>query len=240
VIDPASLSADDRDRLVTNLRDLLHWINSYGDGEIRAFAEDLAKALERVSPVDVLERYGWLLGNAWPNLPEGEPEDFAEREKLVAEKREAAARMVLDKVELDRVLDYSASVQYVGVFGHAVGKVVRNQDEDERVLDTALARKPLNEGFVVGYAMGRVEVAGREWVSKQAGRLQRGGSTPEALALLYLGVPEDGQRGPESPVTGPPSNPPTGREREDVLERTPTRRQLPSASCWTPTGPMPR
>ena len=95
------------------------------------------------------------------------------------------------EVELDRILDYSASVQYVGVFGHAVGKVVGNQDEDERVLGTALARKPLNEGFVVGYAMGRVEVAGREWVSKQAGRLQRGGSTPEALALLYLGVPED-------------------------------------------------
>lgn len=191
VLDPASLSVDDRDRLVTNLREVLHWINSYGDGEIQAFAEDLAKALERFSPADVLERYGWLLGNAWPNLPEGEPEDFAEREKLVAEKREAAARMVLDKVELDRVIDYSASVQYVGVFGHAVGKVVGNQDEDERVLDTALARKPLNEGFVVGYAMGRVEVAGREWVSKQAERLQRGGSTPEALALLYLGVPED-------------------------------------------------
>jgi hypothetical protein len=99
--------------------------------------------------------------------------------------------MVLDEVELNRVLDYSANVQYVGVFGHAFGKIIRNRDEDERVLDAALARRPLNEGFVVGYAMGRVEVAGREWVSKQAERLQGQGSTADAIALLYLGVPED-------------------------------------------------
>jgi hypothetical protein len=190
-VDLPALSADERDRLSANLRSVLHWINTYADSEIRQYVPDLAMALERLAPADLLERHGWLLGSAWPSLPEGEPKEPGERERLVTERREAAARVVLDNVELTRILDYASRVEHVGAFGHALGKVVRDEEEDERVLNAAMAREPVSEPFVVGYATGRVESAGREWVSKCAARLQASGSAPEAIARLYLSLRED-------------------------------------------------
>jgi hypothetical protein len=203
--DPTILSKDQRDRLVANLREVLHWINTYGgDGDFKRHVGDLAKALDRFSPTDVVERYAWLLGNAWPNLPEGEPKDYDDREQTVNEKREAAARLVLDEAKLDQILEAAAKVQYVGVFGHAFGKIVRDEPEDERVLDAALEQKPINEGFIVGYAMGRIEVIGRGWVGGQATRVQaKGPILPEAIALLFLGLPEERSAWTEVSAQGP-------------------------------------
>src|SRR5262245_27481861 len=202
--DPAALSKDERERLVVNLREVLHRVNLYDNGNFKRYPGARAKALDRFNPTHVVERYEWLLGNAWPNLPEGEPKDYDDREQTVNEKREAAARLVLDEAKLDQILEAAAKVQYVGVFGHAFGKIVRDEPEDERVLDAALEQKPINEGFIVGYAMGRIEVIGRGWVGGQATRVQaKGPIPPEAIALLFLGLPEERSAWTEVAAQGP-------------------------------------
>jgi hypothetical protein len=191
-LDLASLSGSQRDQLLKNLREVLHWTNSYGNQNQKRRGRELAEELERLSPSNVLERYGWLLGDAWPNLPEGEPKDYAEHEERVSKRREEAARLVLDEEQINAIVAFSATVAYVGVFGHAFGKVIRDQSEDDSFVDAVLTASPVSEGLFVGYAMGRVEVAGPQWVFNQIVRLQRHGlDTPEAIALLYLSLPEN-------------------------------------------------
>jgi hypothetical protein len=191
-VEPSSLSDGQREQLLKNLRQVLHWINTYGNQDQKTRGQALAQALERFSPSNLLERYGWLLGNAWPNLPEGEPQDYGENEKLKSERREEAARLVLDQTPLKEIVDYAAKVAYVGVFGHAFGRVVRDEKEDASFLDFVLTSSPVNEGLVLGYAMSRVEVAGPQWILATFTRLHgQGLDAPEAIALLYLSLPEN-------------------------------------------------
>src|SRR5207245_2238728 len=61
------------------------------------------------------------------------------------------------------------------------------------VLDAFVARADDLPVLVRGYAIGRVEIEGAEWVATQVRRL-RGQSnySPKMCALLYLALPENG------------------------------------------------
>ncbi len=187
--EPTPLPGDVRSQIWTAIRELLHWINSHGDADTKKYVPALKQELERFAPENVLDSYAWILGNAWPNLPEGEPEDYNEREELISKTRENAAREVLDRTPIGQIVDYASRVQYVGVFGHSFGKVV-SENEDTQFVDTMVRHTPMNVGLVVGYSLGRVEAKGREWIVEHTRRLQAQDGSPQAIAALYLGAPE--------------------------------------------------
>jgi hypothetical protein len=190
-IEPTNFSKDERTQMLKEIREALNWISTYGDEDRRANIPALSRVLEKFEPEDVLERVGWLLSDPWPRLPGGEPTNYEEKDAAVLRAQEEAARKVLDKVPIAKVVDYAMKIQYVGVFGHALGKAVRDQEEDAAVLDSMLQRLTETPGLVTGYALGRIEATDQGWVMRQIERLKTLQKySPEGCALLYLALPE--------------------------------------------------
>lgn len=189
---PDDFSKEDREKLLTETREALNWINSFdAEKKYQVYKPGLFRVLERFLPTNVLDRNGWLLGNAWPRLPDGDQRDYHANDAHIAKTREEAAREVLDQADLKDIFDYVLKVQYPGVYGHALGKAVNDDVEDSKVLDYMLSRSIESPGFVMGYAMGRVEKATKAWVPKQIKRIkEQGNYSAEAAALLHFGLPE--------------------------------------------------
>jgi len=179
-----------RERLLANIRDELNWINSYGNQEIRIYAPILSDALERLASSDVFERFGWLLGDAWPRLPEGQSKNYTENHSRVTAERQKAAREVLDTASLHQIIEYGKKAKHPGVLGNALAKVVKEGREDDALLD---AMSTLTEIFALirGYSAGRIELVGQEWVLRQIQRLRAlGRDSIEVSAALLNGLPE--------------------------------------------------
>lgn len=192
--DPATFSKEERDLLLQKTRDALNWINSYGEEDWHVYVPALNRILERLAPTDVLERVGWLLATPWPRLPQGESKQYDATDASVKAAQKGAAREVLDKASMDKILEFSGTIQYQGVLGHSLSMAVRDEDEGDNVLDGLLVRAADMPILVRGFALGRVEVAGRGWVDEQINRLKaRGNYSPEACGLLYFGLPESSE-----------------------------------------------
>lgn len=173
------------------VREALHWINNYGGEEEQKNLAALNRIMGKFTPTDTLARVGWLLSDPWPQLPEGKLEDHEENEAAVVEAREKAAREVLDKESIDRIIEFGGTVQYVGVLGHALGKVIRDEEEDSKILEALIERSMNNPLLIRFYAQGRVETTGPDWINKQIDRLKaKGNYSPQVGALLYLGLTE--------------------------------------------------
>lgn len=193
-IDLTAFSQEERSKIVEHIRHALNWINSYGDEERRADVPGLNRVSEKFMPDDVIERVGWLLSNPWPRMPQGQRTIYEVGDTTVAKARDKAAREVLDKASLEKILDYAGTIQYVRFLGQALGKVVRDEKEDASVLDAMVGRTADNPGLIIGYAGGRVESIGPDWVIAQGERMKtKGNYSPEACALLYLGLPESAE-----------------------------------------------
>lgn len=187
---PSSLTQEQRSQLWARLRDALHWINSHGDEGDKKHRDALSNELARFAPLSALEANEWLLGSDWPDLPEGEPDDYQEREELIAKRRRESARSVLDRCSIREIVEFASRVTSTGVFGHAFGSVV-DPLEDDAFLVEMLRQDVLNVRFVIGYSIARVEVKGRSWVTEQARRLKaQAGYSARAIAALYLAAPE--------------------------------------------------
>ncbi len=188
--DPKSLPNAERLRLWSGLRDLLHWINGYGGADAKKHADTLARELDRWTPEDPLIAHEWILGNAWPNLPEGDPRDYDAREEAITVTRKRAARDVLDQTTMSEIVAFGTRVDYPGVFGDAFARAVRDE-EDDALVDAMVAHTPFNVVMMLGYSNGRVALKGTSWIPTQARRLAKVGIvSPQAIASLYLGAPE--------------------------------------------------
>lgn len=189
--DPATFSKEERDLLLQKIREALNWINSYGEEDRRVQVPSLNRILDKFVPTDVLERVGWLLANPWPRLPQGESKHYDAKDTLVKTAQKEAAREVFDKTSLDKILEFAKTIQYQGVLGHSLAMAVRDEKEDSVVLDAILTRTTDMPVLVRGYALGKVEIDGPGWIDKQIERIKaQGNYSPEACALLYLGLPE--------------------------------------------------
>jgi len=187
-----SFSREERIRLLQCIREACNWVNSYGDDERKKQIPSLYRVLEKFQPEDTLDRVGWLLSDPWPRLPEGEPKEYDAKDTAINVSREKAAREVLDNASLERIIEYAGTIQYVGVLGHALGKVIRDEEEDTKVLDGMIGRISNTSLLIRGYSLGRVEATGPGWVDQQIKRLKtKGNYSAEACALLYLGLPEN-------------------------------------------------
>lgn len=193
-MDPAIFSKDETALLLQKTREALNWINSYGEEKHRVHAPGLSRILDKFAPADVIERVGWLLATPWPRLPQGEPREYDAKDTSVKAAQKAAAREVLDNATMDEIFAFSSSIQYQGILGHSLAVVAKDGDESNKILDSLLTRANDMPALVRGYALGRVEVRGKGWVDEEIERLKTNDNySPEACALLYLGLPESAE-----------------------------------------------
>jgi hypothetical protein len=189
--DSETFSKEERDLLLQKTRNALNWINSYGEKDYGVHVGALNQVLERFAPTDAIERVGWLLSNPWPRLPQGESEHYDAKDARVKIAQKEAAREILDKSSLDKILEFAGTIQYPGVLGHSLAVAVRDKKEDVKVLDAILIRASDIPLLVRGYSQGRVEIDGPKWIDKQIKRTRaQGNYSPEACALFYFGLPE--------------------------------------------------
>jgi len=189
--EPATLSKEERGLLFQKIREALHWINSYGEEDQRVHAPGLNKMLEKFAPTDVIERVGWLLANPWPKLPEGELREHEANDTRVKTAQTEAAREVLDKAPIDKILEFASTIPYQWVFGHSLAIAVKDENEGNTILDGILAHIADIPILVMGFASGRVEIVGSAWVDEQIRRLkEQGNYSVEGCAVLYFGLPE--------------------------------------------------
>lgn len=193
-MDPTTFSKDETALLLQKMREALNWINSYGDKEHRKHAPALNRILDKFAPADVIERVGWILATPWPRLPQGEPKEYDAKDTSVKAAQKAAAREVLDNATMDEIFAFSSTIQYQGILGHALATAANDDAESGKILDSLLTHANDMPVLVRGYALGRVETQGRGWVNTEIERLKVAGNySPEACALLYLGLPESAE-----------------------------------------------
>ncbi len=189
-MDKDQLSPDEVKLLCSHIREAMNWLSSYGEKPERKNLMPLKKLLTKFTPEYVLDRVGWLLDNPWPHLPEVSRRDRTDGDKEVAVQRGKAAREVLDKVPLEEIVKFSSGISYVGVLGQALGKAIKNEEEDDRVL-FFFAKHAKNHLLISSYSWGRTEKEGVAWVEAAIQKLKDEGIyTPEIAAQLYLGLPE--------------------------------------------------
>jgi hypothetical protein len=189
-IDLKDLSGDKKADLLVCIRDVLNWINSHGKKEILKKVPTLNELLEKFTPKDVIERVGWLFSTPWPRLPQGESEQFDDKNTAVKTAQQEAARELLNKVSLGKIVKFSKTVAQ-GVIGYSLAMVVSDQKEDEKVLDAILKHTTGTSLFIGNYARGRVEATDSNWINQQIRRMKiKGNYSPKVCALLYLGLPE--------------------------------------------------
>ncbi|MBI5037748.1 MAG: hypothetical protein HZC01_03555 [Candidatus Kerfeldbacteria bacterium] len=186
------LSLDDRLRLLEKVREALNWINSYGKEEYQESIPKLKEILQRFEPDDVIERVGWLLKSPWPRLPEGTTKDYDADEEHVAALQQQAARELLDSIDIEAILSFAKTTEYTGVVGTAIGRAIKDDEEDQRVLSQLIkGALPTQAREVTGYAAQRIRIAGIHWIDRQIAYLKTVGvATPEVIALMLLGLPE--------------------------------------------------
>jgi hypothetical protein len=189
-MDKDQLSPDEVKVLCSHIREAMNWISSYGEKTERGNLTPLKKLLTKFTPEYVLDRVGWLLDNPWPHLPEVSRRDRTDGDKEVSVQRGKAAREVLDKVPLEEIIKFSSGILYVGVLGQALGKAIKDDDEDDRVL-FFFAKHAKNHLLISSYSWGRTEKAGVTWVEISIQKLKDEDLySPEIGAQLYLGLPE--------------------------------------------------
>ena len=193
-MDVSTFSKEEISLLLHKTRESLNWINSYGDESHRVHVTALNRILDKFAPTDVIERVGWLLATPWPRLPQGEPREYDAKDTLVKSAQKVAARAVLDNATMDQILTFSSTIQYQGVLGSSLAIAIHDENENNTVLDGLLTGMKDMPVLIRGYALGRVEVKGREWVDAQITYLKSNGNySAEACALLYLGLPENAE-----------------------------------------------
>lgn len=193
-IEPSAFSKDEKNTLLQKTREALNWINSYGEEDRRVHVPALNRILEKFAPTDVIERVGWLLETPWPRLPQGEPREYDAKDTSVKAAQKAAAREVLDNATLEQIFTFSKTIQYQGILGHSLAMAIQDEKESNTILDALLTHSNEMPMLIRGYALGLVETKGRSWVDTEIERLKAGGNySPEACALIYLGLPESAE-----------------------------------------------
>lgn len=187
-----TFSSDERKIICDHIRNAMNWINSFGSEEIKSYLSKLKTLLNKFKPDDILAQHAWLLETPWPNLPEGNYDSHEEKAKAIESARNLATRDILDNEPLDRVINYAASVQYIGVLGQSLGSVIKNDNEDDEVIDAIISQSPTDLQLLSSYSQARVKISGDGWIDKQIQRLKSSGAySPKIGAHIYLGLPED-------------------------------------------------
>ena len=190
-MDSDSFSKDERAELLSGIRKALNWINSYGKDDIRELVPELNRVLEKFTPDSVIERVGWLLSTPWPRLPQGEPKHHEGKDAIVKKAQKEAVRDLLDNASIDEIIEFARSNQYPGILGLFLAVAIRDREEDIKVLDAILKHTTDMPKLIMGYAQGRVEVAGNDWIERQIEHMKsKGNYSSETCAYLYLGLPE--------------------------------------------------
>jgi hypothetical protein len=190
--DIKKFSKEDKSLILNNIRDAMNRITTYENGSVKKHLKPLNKLLNKFEPDNLLDQVGWLLNNPWPRLPNGDNKNHVENEQEIKRERGKAARLILDKVPVKEILEFASKIQYIGVLGSALGENIKDDEEDNKILDALIGRVKSDQLLISSYAQARINKIGAKWLDKQIKRLQKNKTyNPDIHAVLLAGLPEE-------------------------------------------------
>ena len=191
IADPAAFTKTEREEIFTQARITLRSLYNRGNGEWISHIKPLEDVLKIFTPDNIFERLGWLLTEAYPQLPQKRLENYYDDQKSVTTVREKAAQEILSQQPIENIILYAQTTRSPLSIGNIIGKVIFDINKDNLIIDTLYKQPIENHDFIIGYSYGRIEVSGSNWVIQQIARIRKEGSyISHSLALLFLGLPE--------------------------------------------------
>ena len=177
--------------LWTRLREVLHHHRSYPDAAWAMDIRDLAAleaVYEQLTPVDPAVAYARLF-DGWPDLPEGRPHDHNEATKRIAEARQTAVRAAYGSGGVSAILGIAEAAEEP----HQVGVAVALGIGPELALDLAVNHLGSTATRLRNMAHGALRSlfpqSGWKTLEEVIIKAKASGSTPQALADIYLAAP---------------------------------------------------
>jgi transcriptional regulator with XRE-family HTH domain len=157
-----------------------------------ALSEQLVDRIDtirsRFDPHDMVERHRWLF--TWfPHLPKptSDVEDFRAQEEDVLRERINAVTDVYKTLGSDGLLRLAAGVEQPHAVGYAVAKADLLANGDFSILTQHLgSAAPHASDYARGFAVGRLQVHGIQWISSTLDRLSKSFSPVQKATLLEL------------------------------------------------------
>lgn len=169
-----------------SLRKILHQHRSHSD-TTWALPESVLERLEEIynklSPVNVVEKYIWLFNDHWPAFPDGAEYQSSHEQQAVRNQnaRNNAVKYFLEETGLDATIELRKIVKQPWLFGGTLANVVVEKNNILTVLNCLYDSKELI-GFVQNFIFQKSIDEGFDWTISLFKELQERDFSNEALA----------------------------------------------------------
>ena len=189
-LEVGALGDDDRNAIWTGLRSIVARHRTYSRAKwamSEAYVTRLDQVRETFAPSDPIVRYRCRFGNNPELVDGGDLEDTPLREqrsKLAGAQVEAVVAILRDK-GLEGVRALAQAVEDPFQVGHsAASAAMRPSDADELLSNHLCDSDQALERLAFGYAVGRVQERGTEWVIQQLQRCELGLTIDQHVTML--------------------------------------------------------
>lgn len=157
-----------RSKVWNKLRNILSHHRSFPDTNW-ALPEQELKEIEKIylllEPQNTIELYSWLFDEYWPDLPEGKKRgDYKEREKLFAQRRLEAVKVIKHKHGLEGLINLAEKTKNPLWVGITVAQLDINPEEEQKLF-SLLEEGKSKVGFIQKYIYCRSLKEGEEWIN---------------------------------------------------------------------------
>jgi len=151
---------------------------------------------ERFRPQDLVLQFKWLF-TAWPHLPRMRNVSYEEQTKLIEAERLKAAAEIVEQGGIEAAVSMFEELERPDTLGSSLAELGLGHDSEVQLLQDALHREPLSDGFPaalqagLGYVGRRYSRDGDKWLDAILECSEIGWDS-NAYANLALGLPQEG------------------------------------------------
>lgn len=189
------LNEDERIKLWTSLREMLHHHRQFPDADWSLSSDELDRfraVYGQLEPTDPIDRFGWLFAaDGWPHLPEGQPEDYDEYQHMIERARNAAVKDVYVAGGIGAVIRLANEVHQNVHFAVSAAKMLSQPDVEDCVINEGLGNQDDRlANFARVFVATRRESNGQAWFEQQLERAQAEGWPSVKVVDLLLSLPQ--------------------------------------------------
>lgn len=185
---------DGADPLWAAVRGALRRVQSFGTERplVPEVQDALTRANAALSPTNPQVVASWLFANEPPQIADGETNDWHEYQRLIADRRTAAVRNLMDTIGTEPLLDWSASLPDQHAFGLSLAAAA-TESEDTNLANPMLSavRADAREPPIVllAYVAWRLAERREGWLARWLAEAKMSSQPAAAMAALCCALP---------------------------------------------------
>lgn len=157
-----------RSEVWNKLRKILSHHRSFPDADW-ALPEQELKEIEKIylslEPRDTIEHFRWLFDEQWPDLPEGEKEDYEKAEQIIAQRRLEAIKVIKNELGLEGTIKLAEQTKNPWLVGTALVEADINPQEEQILLSLLEEENKNKVSFIQSYIFHQSLKEGEQWIN---------------------------------------------------------------------------